>query len=85
MGQWKFVRGSMNGPVELYNLATDETETTDLASNRPELVEKFENWVRENRTKPPDQPARSVISYKDYVQLAPVNPAAMGSRNRPQE
>ncbi len=85
MGQWKFVRGSMNGPVELYNLETDETETTDLASDRPELVEKFENWVRENRTKPPDQPARSAISYKDYVQLVPVNPAAMGSRNRPQE
>ena len=85
MGRWKFVRNSMDGRLELYDLEVDETETTDLVSDHPQLVEEFENWVRENRTQPPDQPARSAVSYKDYVQLAQVDPSAMGSRNRPQE
>ena len=84
-GQWKFVHRSMDSPVELYDLKADETETTDLASARPELVETFNAWVGENRTEPPDQPARSAVSYQDYVQLAPVEPAALGSRNRRRE
>ena len=87
-GQWKFIRSPVDGPVELYDLDADETETTDLASARPELVENFENWVRENRTEPPDQPARSAVSYRDYVQVAPGGPAdraELGTRNRPRE
>ena len=84
-GQWKFVRGAVDRPVEVYDLEADDTETTDLAAERPELVEEFENWIRENRTNPPDQPTRTAVSYKDYVQLAPVEPAALGARNRPRE
>lgn len=82
-GRWKFVRPRADGPVEVYDLERDITETTDLAARHPELVEEFEHWVRENRTDPPSQPARSRVSYRDYVQLAPVDPAAMGARNRP--
>ncbi len=84
-GRWKFVRGTADDPVELYDLETDEAETTDLADRRPELVEEFEDWIRTNRTTPPDQPTRTPVSFKDYVQLAPVDPAALGARNRPQQ
>lgn len=83
-GQWKFVRPSADGSVELYDLQTDESESTDLASQHPNLLEEFESWLRNNRTTPPDQPTRSAVSYKDYVELAPVHPAAMGARNRPE-
>ncbi len=85
MGRWKFVRNSSESRVELYDLGADETETTDLASSHPDLIREFESWVRKNRTQPPDQPARSAVSYKDYVQLLPFDPAAMGRRNRPEE
>ena len=52
--------------------------TTDLAARHPELVEEFERWVGENRTEPPDQPARSPVGFRDYVELGPVHPAADG-------
>lgn len=84
-GRWKFVRATEDGPVELYDLETDEDETTNLAEQRPDLTREFEEWVRRNRTAPPDQPARTPVSFRDYVQLAPVDPAAMGARNRPRE
>ena len=84
-GSWKFVRGTPDGQVEIYDLEADGGETTDLAGERPDLVAEFESWIRENRTNPPSQPARSPVSFRDYVQLAPVDPAAMGARRRPPE
>lgn len=82
-GEWKFVRQSMDEPLEIYDLAADPGEAADLAAGRPDLVREFEDWVAANRTEPPEQPARSAVSYKDYVQLGPFEPAALGSRNRP--
>ena len=84
-GRWKFVRPRMDSPVEVYDLQEDEGETTDLAARHPELVEAFERWVDENRTEPPDQPARSPVGFRDYVELGPVHPAAMGARNWPKD
>ena len=84
-GQWKVVRGSVDEPVRLYDLEADERETSDLASDHPDLVKEFEAWVRQNRTEPPPQPARTAVSYTDYVQLSPVEPAALGRRNRPEQ
>ena len=82
-GRWKFVRGAPSAPVELYDLEADEAETTNLASRHPDHVARFERWLRDNRTLPPEQPARSSVSYEDYVQLAPIDPAALGARRRP--
>ena len=76
---------SANGSVELYDLEADNAERTDLADAHPELVQEFEKWPQDNRTEPPDQPARSAVGYKDYIQLAPIDPAAMGTRNRPRK
>lgn len=84
-GRWKFVRPRMDSPVEVYDLQEDEGETRDLAARHPELVEEFERWVGENRTEPPDQPARSPVGFRDYVELGPVHPAAMGARNWPKD
>ena len=84
-GRWKFVRGKADGPVEVYDLVADGAEATDLAAQRPELVREFEEWVRANRTEPPEQPARSQVSFRDYVQLSPVDPVALGARRRPEE
>ena len=84
-GRWKFVRGKADGPVEVYDLVADGAEATDLAAQRPELVREFEEWVRSNRTEPPEQPARSQVSFRDYVQLSPVDPVALGARRRPEE
>ncbi len=84
-GQWKFVRESMDSPVELFDLTTDGAEQTDLAADQPALIEEYQAWLAQNRTQPPDQPERSAVSYRDYVQLAPIGLAAMGVRNRPEE
>ena len=82
-GRWKFVRASRDAAVEVYDLDTDERETRDLATRHSELVEHFERWVSSNRTQPPEQPARSRVTYEDYVQLSPVDPEALGARRRP--
>ncbi len=84
-GSWKFVREAPDRPVEVYDLAADAAETTDIADRRPDLVRDFAAWVVRNRTEPPDQPQRSPVGFRDYVQLAPVEPAALGARNRPPE
>ena len=84
-GRWKFVRESMDSGVELFDLDVDETETTDLSSKHPDLVKEFEDWIRKDRTEPPHQPARSAVGYRDYVQLSPIGPNAMGVRNRPRQ
>ena len=84
-GRWKFVRESPEGPTELYDLEADKTEENDLAPLRQELVRDFESWLRDNRTEPPDQPARTAVSYEDYVQPLPVDLSALGSRNRPRK
>ena len=47
-GDWKLIRRSGNEPWQLYNLANDLSESSDLATKRPEitmeLVSKFEKW-----------------------------------------
>ncbi len=83
--RWKIVRDPVDKPIELYDLAADLKETKDLADSHPEVLREFESWLKATRTEPPEQPARTPVSYKDYVQLAPLNPAAMGNRNWPKE
>jgi arylsulfatase A len=46
MGRWKGVKSNMkkdkNTPWEVYDLSTDENETTDVSAQHPELVKQFE-------------------------------------------
>ena len=50
MGDWKGVKSNMkknkNAPWEIYNLKTDEKETTDIAAQQPELAKKFEEILK---------------------------------------
>ncbi len=58
IGNYKAVRNGIGSGVELYDLAHDIGETTDIASTEPELVERaeyiFENW----RVDSPEFPVR---------------------------
>ncbi|MEM8485818.1 MAG: arylsulfatase [Bacteroidota bacterium] len=56
MGDWKAIRQQIlkqDNPdplkIELYNLAEDIGESTDVADQHPELVEQFRVMMRENR------------------------------------
>ncbi len=46
MSNWKGLKSNMrkdkNAPWEIYNMATDENETTNVATQHPELAQKFE-------------------------------------------
>jgi hypothetical protein len=40
-GRWKAVRSDLSAPLELYDLAADPTESTDVASSQPDIVERL--------------------------------------------
>src|SRR5262249_53206481 len=47
VGDWKLVAAGRDGPWELYDLATDRTETRDLARQHPETVRELaQRWRR---------------------------------------
>jgi arylsulfatase A-like enzyme len=50
MGDWKLVQTPRDAAAQLYNLKTDLSETTDLATKEPakfaELAAKFAEWER---------------------------------------
>jgi arylsulfatase A-like enzyme len=56
MGKWKGVRTGVTknqqAPWQIYNLETDEKETTDLAAQHPELIERFNAIVKKEHTTP---------------------------------
>ncbi len=47
-GNWKIVASGANGPWELYKLATDRTETENLAAKQPERMESLvRQWTKQ--------------------------------------
>jgi arylsulfatase A-like enzyme len=52
-GDWKAVRKGGEGHIEIYNLEQDIGEKNNLASSKPELVKKAENYFNEARTENP--------------------------------
>ena len=49
-GDWKAVRKSPAQPLELYHLARDPTESTDLAPGNPDLIDRLERLMVAART-----------------------------------
>jgi arylsulfatase A-like enzyme len=49
-GRWKAVRHSPKGPMELYDLEKDLGETTDVAVQNPEIVERMRTLFESSRT-----------------------------------
>jgi len=55
MGDWKAVRPEPGGPLELYNLAKDRGESTNVAADHPDVMKKIEDYLRTARTEPRPQ------------------------------
>lgn len=55
-GKWKLVTLDANSPWKLYDMELDRTETTDLAAENPEIVEKlnqmWQDWALKNHVLP---------------------------------
>lgn len=62
VGDWKLVRVGLNGNWELYNLADDRTELSDLARQEPDRVkdlsEKWNAWAKRAKVLPYPQKGR---------------------------
>jgi arylsulfatase A len=58
MGSWKAVRLAKDKPLELYNLADDPTEFTNVAAKHPDIVAKIENYLKTARTESPNWPIK---------------------------
>jgi arylsulfatase A len=58
MGDWKAVRLAKDQPLELYNLATDLAETTNVASKQPEVIARIEQYLKTARTDSPNWPIK---------------------------
>lgn len=50
MGDWKAVRLTADGPLELYNLKTEPGEKTNVADQNPQVVAKMEAYLKSART-----------------------------------
>jgi arylsulfatase A len=55
-GDWKAVRNGPSKPIEIYDLATDVSESKDQSQTRPDLVAKAESLFRTARDDHPDWP-----------------------------
>ena len=50
IGDWKAVRLGTKRPIELYDLKTDLGEQHDVAAQHPEVVKRFEDYLKAART-----------------------------------
>jgi arylsulfatase A-like enzyme len=58
MGNWKAVRLTKDKPLELYNLADDPTEYTNVAAKQPAIVAQIEKYLQTARTESADWPIK---------------------------
>jgi arylsulfatase A-like enzyme len=60
MGKWKGVRQQLvkqpDGPIELYDLGSDPSESTDLSAKFPEIVSRIDQVMKSARVEHPDFP-----------------------------
>ena len=68
MGDWKAVKPRPNAPFELYNLKTDEKETTNVAEQHPEVMKKIAELATAQHSPERDYPnEENPPGIKNYV------------------
>ncbi|MEY3897214.1 MAG: Arylsulfatase precursor [Verrucomicrobiota bacterium] len=55
-GGWKAVKNGPQASIELYDLTKDPGETTNLAKNHPDMIEKAAALMKQNHSPSPDWP-----------------------------
>lgn len=50
LGKWKAIRYGINSQTELYNLESDISESTNVATEHPELIQKVDSLFKSSRT-----------------------------------
>jgi arylsulfatase A len=58
MGKWKAVRLAKAQPLELYDLATDRAEKTNVAAAHPDVIARIEAYLKTARTDSPNWPVK---------------------------
>jgi arylsulfatase A-like enzyme len=68
-GRWKAVRADLGEPLELYDLAADIEETTDVAAEHPDVVQAILTYLESARVETREYP-EDVTTYR-YAGQAP--------------
>ena len=55
LGDWKAIRAKPQSPIELYDLARDVSETTDVAAQHPAVLARIEEIFEQAHEDPPPQ------------------------------
>ncbi len=63
-GDWKAVRNSPKGKIELYDLSKDTAEQNDLSESQPEKVKQAEQLMLQARVDDPNWPLKEVPKKK---------------------
>ncbi|MFN7919641.1 MAG: arylsulfatase [Bryobacteraceae bacterium] len=58
VGRWKGVRHGLSGPLELYDLGADISESRDVAGSNPEMVARMTAYLKTCRVDSPEYPVR---------------------------
>jgi arylsulfatase A-like enzyme len=61
IGDWKAVRLSTKLPIELYDMKSDSVEAHDVAARHPEVVKRFEEYLKTERTDSEIWPVRENV------------------------
>lgn len=61
MGDWKAVRHGTQQPIELYDLKSDHAEKRDVAAEHPDVVARFDGFLKGARTYSEKWPIREKI------------------------
>ncbi len=56
---WKAIRFGIDGPIELYDLRNDVSETHDVAAEHPDVVARVKEILAAARTNSPEWPVRA--------------------------
>jgi len=56
MGDWKAVHYGLDQSLELYNLQNDPGETTNVAAQFPDIINRIEHYLKQAREESPDFP-----------------------------